>query len=157
MHYPRSWQSITFKQPVETVPRHIPNAILPHFVSFVWQYHQSLSLFVPPAPLPREGIRSGLDVYGFPPMVTPKPRFSGGTLRVSQVPGESSLTSALIKDPGRATLTTVNSARWYCPRQPEHEGHNDAFFEADSHGFSNCCLRFQIRISLHWQDSLPVG
>ena len=23
MHYPRSWQSITFKQPVETVPRHI--------------------------------------------------------------------------------------------------------------------------------------
>ena len=24
MYYPRSWQSITFKQPVETVPRHIP-------------------------------------------------------------------------------------------------------------------------------------
>ena len=30
-------------------------------------------------------------------------------------------------------------------------------FEADSHSFSARCLRFQIRISLHWQDSLPVG
>ena len=27
----------------------------------------------------------------------------------------------------------------------------------DSHGFSTRCLRFQLRLSLHWQDSLPVG
>jgi len=135
----------------------LPNAILPHFVSFAWQYHQSLSLFVSPAPLPREGISAGLDVRGLLPPVTHIPGSSGGAVRVSQVPGESSRTSALIKDPGRATLATVNSARWYCPRYIEHEGHDDESFEADSHGFSTRCLRFQIRISLHWQDSLPVG
>ena len=61
------------------------------------------------------------------------------------------------RDPGRATLATVNSARWCCPRHIEHEGHDNDPFEADSHGFSTRCLRFQIRISLHWQDSLPVG
>ena len=89
----------------------LPNAILPHFVSFAWQYHQSLSLFVPPAPLPRDGINSGLDFYGLFPLVTLKPRLSGGTLRVSQVPGESSLTFALIKDPGRATLPTATQTK----------------------------------------------
>ena len=108
---------VGFAVVIGTIPvLRLPNAILPHFVSFAWQYHQSLSLFVPPAPLPREGIRSGLDVYGLSPLVTPKPRLSGGTLRVSQVPGESSLTSALIKDPDRATFTTVNPVRWCCPR-----------------------------------------
>jgi hypothetical protein len=31
------------------------------------------------------------------------------------------------RDPGRATLATVNSARWYCPRHIEHEGHDNDF------------------------------
>lgn len=31
------------------------------------------------------------------------------------------------------------------------------YFEADSHGFSTLCLRFQLRLSLHWQDSIPAG
>ena len=39
------------------------------------------------------------------------------------------------------------------PRRPQLQVN----FEADSHGFSTRCLRFQIRISLHWQDSLPWG
>lgn len=30
-------------------------------------------------------------------------------------------------------------------------------FGAHSHGFGTRCLRFQLRLSLHWQDSLPVG
>ena len=91
---------VGFAVVIGTIPvLRLPNAIPPHFVSFAWQYHQSLSLFVPPASLPREGINSGLDVRGLPPLVTLKPRLSGGTLRVSQVPGESSRTSALFKRP----------------------------------------------------------
>jgi len=114
-------------------------------------------LFVSPAPLPREGISSGLDVYGLSPLVTLKPRLSGGTLRVSQVPGESSLTSALIIDPDRATLPLSTQQDGVAPASQKTKASALVVFEADSHGFSNRCLRFQIRISLHWQDSLPVG
>jgi len=52
------------------VLRH-PSAIPPHFVAFVWWYHRSLHLFVSPDPLPRDGIRLGLDVPGLSPVVTP--------------------------------------------------------------------------------------
>ena len=82
----------------------------------------------------------------------------GGALRASQVPGESSHTSALIMRPRPRHLATATSAKWCCPRWSDDEGHsNKVDFGADSQGFSTRCLRFQIRISLHWQDSLPVG
>ena len=70
----------------------------------------------------------------------------GGAVRASQVPGESSRTFALLIGPRPCHPTTVISVRWYRPRHSEHEGHdNKTSFEADSHGFSTRCLRFQFR------------
>jgi hypothetical protein len=72
--------------------------------------------------------------------------------------GESSRASALIIRPWPRHLTTALSARWCCPRTINRKGHSGYLYCAtDSHGFSTHCLRFQRRLSLHWQDSLPMG
>ena len=56
---------------ISTMPvLRLPPAIPPHFVASVWRYHLPLPLFVPPDPLPRGRIRSGLDVPGLSPVVT---------------------------------------------------------------------------------------
>jgi len=82
----------------------------------------------------------------------------GGALRVSQVPGESSRTFAMLKRPRPRRCAPPVVAFRCCPRWSDDEGRSyNVNFEADSHGFSTRCLRFQIRLSLHWQDSLPVG
>ena len=81
-----------------------------------------------------------------------------GALWVSQVPGKSYRTFALLIDPGRAGYATAISAHRFCPRSSEYEGRNCIqYFEADSHGFSTLCLRFRLRLSLHRQDSIPAG
>jgi hypothetical protein len=81
----------------------LPPAFPPHFVAFAWRYHQPLPLFVSPVQLLRERIRTGQDVsvsYHGHPLTS----FSGGAVRVSQVPGESSRAFAPLSDPGRARL-----------------------------------------------------
>jgi len=135
----------------------LPPAILPRFVAFAWPYHRPPSLFVSPARLQGGWIKAGLDVPGSIPVVTHTPESRGGAVRVSQVPGESSRSSALLSDPGRASLALPISARRCCPRRRDHEGRSKMNFGAHSHSFATRSLRFQLRLSLHWQDSLPVG
>ena len=61
------------------------------------------------------------------------------------------------RDPGHAPFALPSQQRGVAPACAKYEGRSDCNFGADSHGFSTRCLRFQLRISLHWQDSLPVG
>jgi len=81
-----------------------------------------------------------------------------GTARASQVPGGSSPAFAtLIRPRPRLPVSPISTLRC-CPRQENHEGRSYiGYFEAVSRGFSTRCLRFQIRLSLLWQDSLPMG
>jgi hypothetical protein len=135
----------------------LPPAFPPHFVAFARQYHQPPRLFVSPVQLLRGRIRTGQDVsasYHGHPLTS----FSGGAVRVSQVPGESSRAFAPLSDPGRACLAMPLPQSGVAPATQKNEGRSiQQIFEAPSHGFSTHCLRFQLRISLHWQDSLPVG
>ena len=82
----------------------LPPALLPHFVSSVWQYHPPPPLFVSPVQLRKGQIQTGPDVPGSSPMATLTPSLLGGAVRVSQVPGESSRAFAPLSDPGRACL-----------------------------------------------------
>jgi len=139
-----------------TVLRH-PPAFPPHFVASVWRYHQPhpfvrLSC---QAPMGKDQSRPGCS--GLSPW-SPQTRFPDGALRASQVPGESSRAFAPLSDPGRARAAMPITAVRCCPRYTDDEGRSiHQIFEAPSHGFSTRCLRFQLRLSLHWQDSLPVG
>jgi len=135
----------------------LPNAILPRFVSFAWQYHRPPSLLYL---LPRSREVGSRQTWMSRPLYHghPKPVYSDGAVRVSQVPGESSRTSALLTRPRPRLSCHAISAQRFCPRNRDHEGHSNLkIFEAQSHSFSTRCLRFQFRLSLHWQDSLPAG
>ena len=101
--------------PGTTTVLRLPPAFPPHFVAFVWRYHRPPSLFVSPAWLQRGGIQSGLDVSG-PPLVTHKPERRGGAVRVSQVPGESSCTFALLTRPRPRPFCPAITAKRCCPR-----------------------------------------
>ena len=61
------------------------------------------------------------------------------------------------RDPGHAPFALPSQQRGVAPACAKYEGRSDCNFGADSHSFSTRCLRFQLRISLHWQDSLPAG
>jgi hypothetical protein len=123
----------------------LPPAFPPHFVAFVWRYHRPPSLFVSPVKLPRGGIKTGLDVSGFP-LWSPinqahsveqygPPRFLGSPL----VPLPCSWTPAA--PPCHAIQT-----RRCSPRSQKYEGRSiQQIFEAASQGFSTRCLRFQLR------------
>jgi len=136
----------------------LPDAIPPHFVSFAWRYHRPHHLFVSPA-RPREAGPAQARMFTVHPLAIHTPSLSpGGALRVSQVPGESSRTFAMLKRPRpghrvHCHLDTVVSPPLVGRRRPRQQVH----FEADSQGFGTRCLRFHIRISLQWQDSLPIG
>jgi hypothetical protein len=115
-------------------------------------------LFVSPAP-PRELGPVQAWMFTVLPLAIHAPSLSpGGALRVSQVPGESSRTFAMLKRPRpRRHASPFYGAPVLPPLVRPRRPQLQVNFEADSHGFSTRCLRFQIRLSLHWQDSLPVG
>ena len=81
-----------------------PYAFPLRFVASAPRYHRSLIFFVPPDVLLRDAITIGLDVYGFSADGHPIPIAPDGTVRASQVPGESSRAFAPLIDPGRASL-----------------------------------------------------
>ena len=87
-----------------------PYAFPMPFVASEHRYHRPPVLFVTPAHLPKGWICTGLDIYGFLPMVIPYQLFYDGTVRASQVPGESSRAFALLIDPGRALLLCHSSS-----------------------------------------------
>ena len=57
-------------------------------------------------------------------------------------PGDPSHAFALFQDPGRADGPSPWRSRRCCPRSTHSEGSSDHNFEANSRGFSTCCLRF---------------
>lgn len=135
----------------------LPPAFPPHFVAFVWQYHRPPNLFVSPVRLPEGGIKTGLDVSGSP-LWSP----TNQVLSVEQYGSPRFLGSPLVPLPCSWTPAAppchAISARRCCPRSQKDEGRSiQQIFEAASQGFNTHCLRFQFRLSLHWQDSLPVG
>jgi len=87
----------------------------------------------------------------------PRQFLHDGTARGSQVPGESFPCLCPAQETPAAPFCHAIAAVRCCPRWSDDEGRNDINFEADSHSFSICCLRFQASVSLHWQDSLPAG
>ena len=134
---------------ISTMPvlRH-PSAIPPHFVAFVWWYHRPLSLFVSPHPLPRGGIRSGLDVPGSSPVVTPYQFSLYSWWSITGLPGSWGVLSCLcpaLRPRPRPSCYAIAAGRSR-PRYTDDEGHSiQQNFEAQSRGFSTRCLRFQIR------------
>ena len=112
--------------------------------------------FVSPARLPRGRIPAGLKAF---PMATHKPDF---TSRWSSpgLPGSWGVLPYLCParcHPGRANLPLPSQQDGIVPAIGTTKTATNIHFGADSHGFGNRCLRFQIRLSLHWQDSLSVG
>jgi hypothetical protein len=135
----------------------LPNAFPPHFVSFVWRYHRPHHLFVTPG-RPREVGSVQARMFTIHSLATHTPSLfpmeQSGSPRFL---GSPTVPLPCSRDPGRATLPLPSQQDGIVPALGTTKTATTGYFGADSQGFSTRCLRFQLRLSLHWQDSLSAG
>ena len=114
-------------------------SIPPHFVSFAWQY---LFILILRSSHGWEQALESLELLSRNPHrtlkmdVTVSPRFLGNLLYIC---------SAL--RPRSDKWYQVYKAPLYCSRFYENESSNEKLFEALSHSFCTCCLRFTLEIA----------
>jgi hypothetical protein len=109
--------------------------ILPHFVSFAWQYHPArLYSSLPQA-------RRRLGTWSFRDWQPPGQQKSGDD-RASQVPGELSCAYALFSDPGRTAAAGRYAALAWPPNAAQRRLLARGNFGAEWHGLGTGCLRF---------------
>ena len=129
-----------------------------HFVASAHPYHRPPYFILYLLQVPEGKATLQARVLRAYPDGHPHQYFCDGTARASQVPGESFPCLCPAQETPAAPFCHAIAAVRCCPRWTDDEGRSDIDnFEADSHGFSICCLRFQASVSLHWQDSLPAG
>ena len=90
-------------------------------------------------------------------MVTHKPDSRGGAVRASQVPGESSHASALLTDPGRASCAMPSRQEGIAPANSTTKATAIYPFRGSFTRLRHSLSTLPDSVSLHWQDSLPVG